>query len=91
MNIATIEAILRELEEEGKEQLPLKAEVLTKGQPKTKKGINRELVHTNIVPKKNFSIFNFINKGCQYYTIVNRDLIEGLRLLYISNEEKKVK
>lgn len=73
-----IEAILEELEEEGKEQLSFKMR-------------SRALRKYQVEDDLNLGISVFINKGYQQYTISSTEFARGLGLLYTSNKEKRVK
>jgi len=53
--------------------------------------MNGNLVYTDVILQKTFGTFALIDEGCQCYAAINRDLVLGLGLPYVSRENRKVK
>jgi hypothetical protein len=65
--------------------------VVAKGWSRVREKMNRNLVYTDIILQNNLGTSALIDKGCQCYAMINRDLAQGLGLCFVSYEKREVK
>ena len=64
---------------------------MAKRRDRVREKMNRNLVYTDVLLQNNLRTSALINKGYQYYATINRDLIQGLRLRFVSHKRREVK
>ena len=53
--------------------------------------MNGNLVYTDVILQNNLRTSALIDEGCQCYATINRDLVKGLKLRFVSHESREVK